>query len=239
MEVKKNIAYLLLLFLLIGCNKEGEESLTHVRDLTPFHSVELNDVFEVSLVEDSSFYVELIATPKMLEGVEVRVEDGVLYLDRENGNRWYRPSTNQVHVVIHAKPLNLVVANKTCNVVTVNPITSDEFGIVFKDKASHGSLELNCNSFYFWNNEPTGGYLRLFGQTNHFKIWNAAIMTVDAKDLQSNYALIENYSKGDCIANVNGTFDYVITGHGDIHLYGNPTTVNEIEDSGAGELIQY
>lgn len=238
MEIRRAF-YIVIGFVLLSCGKQDKKLISEELTLGPFHSVELNDVFEVSLVEDSIYYIELDGTPAMLKGVDIRVEDSVLYLDRENGNRWYRPSTNQVHVIIHAKPLDLVVANKTCDVTTVNPITSDEFGVIFKDKASHGSFELNSNSFYFWNNEPTGGYLKLFGQTNHLKIWNTAIMTVDARDLQANYALVENSSKGDCIANVSGTFDYVITGHGDIHLYGNPTTINKIEDNGVGELIKY
>lgn len=234
----KSVLYIAIGFLLLSsCGKAGKKAVSVEESTAPFHSVELNDVFDVSLVEDSVFYLEIIGTSKMVEGVEVRVEDSTLYLDRKNGNRWYRPGKNEVQVIIHSKPLELVVANKSCFVSTVNPITSYEFGLVFKDKSSHGKLDLNCYSFYFWNNEPTGGYLELSGTTNFLKIWNAAIMTVDAKNVTANYARIENYSKGDCTATVNGFFDYVITGFGDIHLYGAPSVINEIQDTGDGELI--
>lgn len=226
------------MLLLAGCDKSGKKAITIEESTAPFHTVELNDVFDVALVEDSVFYIEIIGSPKMVEGVEFRVQDSTLYLDRKNGNRWYRPGSNEVQVVIHAKPLELVVANKSCFVSTVNPITSYEFGLVFKDKSSHGKLDLNCYSFYFWNNEPTGGYLELSGNTYFLKLWNAAIMTVDAKNVTANYARIENYSKGDCTVTVNDHFDYVITGFGNIHLYGSPV-INEIQDTGEGKLIVY
>lgn len=235
--MKKYLLLGLLGILLFSCDKQGKKAITETQDLAAFHSVELNDVFDVSLMEDTAFFIEIVGSPKMVAGVEVRVEDSVLYLDRKNGNRWYRPQSNEVQVIIHSAPLNLVTANKACYVGTINPITSYEFGLVFKDKASHGSVELNCNSFYFWNNEPTGGFLRVRGQSNFLKIWNASIMTVDAEELTTGYALIENYSQGYCSATVTNTLDYVITGFGDINVYGHPGNINKIEDTGEGELI--
>lgn len=231
------IVYIVVFATLSACNKVDKKTVSIQQSVAGFHSVELNDVFEVVLVEDSIFYVEIIGSPKMVEGVKVVCTDSVLYLDRKNGNRWYRPSKNEIKVIVHSKPLKLVVANHTCFVETMNPISSYEFGLVFKGKASQGDLELNCNSFYFWNNEPTGGLLKVRGRSNFFKVWNAAIMVVDAKDLETEYGLIENYSKGDCSVRAINTFEYVITGMGNIHLYGNPSLIVEKQRTGSGVLV--
>lgn len=239
MEMRKYIVLIVLGLFLASCNKEEKKAVTDSRQLDAFHSIELNDVFEVGLVEDSVFFIEIIGAPNMIEGVEAYVQDSVLYLDRKNGNRWYRPQSNEVQVIIHAKPLRLVTANKTCHVGTVTPITSFEFGLIFKDKASQGDLELNCNSFYFWNQDPCGGLLKLRGNASFLKLWNHAIMTVDGSDLISDYALVENDSKGDCTVNVSSQLDYRIKASGNINVYGNPSTINVLEESGEGQVVYF
>ena len=75
------------------------------------------------------------------------------------------------------------------------------------------------------------------GKTEELKIWNTAIMSVDAKNLVTEYALVENDSKGVCEVNVTNRLDYKIKGKGDIHLYGNPPEINEGEVSSTGKLI--
>lgn len=239
MEIMRNFIYIFIFTALGACSKLDKKSVSIQKDVDGFHSIELNDVFDVTLVEDSVFYVEIIGVPKMVEGVEVVCTDSVLFLNRKNGNRWYRPATNEVKVIIHSKPLKLVVANQTCFIGTSRPITSDEFGLVFKGKSSLGDLELNCNSFYFWNNEPTGGLLTIRGKSNFFQIWNAAIMSVDAKDLETEYGLIENYSKGDCSIRATNTFEYAITGTGNIDLYGSPGLIVQKQLTGTGRLIEH
>jgi hypothetical protein len=237
MEVKYLIYILSILLISISCNKQSNKKVTELIQLTSFNSIELNDVFEVQLIEDSSFFVEAEGHPSLEEGLNFKLEDTLLILDRKNGNRWFRPSNNKLIVRIHSQPLARVTANKTSNIKTLSPITSNEFGLIFKEKANEADLELNCNSFYYWNQDPCGGNLRLYGYTKHLKLWNYAIMSVDAKDLISKYTLVENDSQGDCSVWVTDHLDYKITGFGDIHLYGQPLSMQSIGDTGEGQLI--
>ncbi|MBA3901647.1 MAG: DUF2807 domain-containing protein, partial [Bacteroidetes bacterium] len=116
---------------------------------------------------------------------------------------------------------------------------SDDFGIVMSSKLNQANLELGGKSFHFWNNFPCGGKLTLSGNTEILKIWTFSIMSVDAKNLHAEYALIENSSKGNCEVFVSGKLEYSIHGTGDIHLYGNPKQVILNEINSSGKLLSY
>ena len=223
--------------LIVACKKD--EQVTQTTELGAFHSVEVNSAFTVILVEDVSYYVEVKGAASFAEACEINVVDSTLYLSCNAKNKWTHPSDNHLEIIVHSPPLKLVTANETSFITNTTPITSDEFGLILKSKANEAELTLNCQNFYYWNNFPTGGMLTLHGEVHDLKLWNTAIMTVDARDLIAQYALIENSSKSDCIVTVTQGIQYKITDKGNIHLYGQPVSIEELEHTGDGALIEH
>jgi hypothetical protein len=60
---------------------------------------------------------------------------------------------------------------------------------------------------------------------------------VNAKNLVTSYAYIENKSKNDVLLTVTGILQYAITGKGNIQVFGQPAVVDLITDTGDGQLI--
>lgn len=226
-----------LLFILFSCNKEKHQIVIE-DDLPAFDSVLINSSFNVHLVEDSVYSIRVEGDDRYLENLHYEVTNNTLEIKIESGTKFLTPTRNQVDLYIHSKPLSLVVANSTCDVRTDNPITSDEFGLVLKSKANQATLDLDCKTFYYWNNYPCGGKLTLSGQAEEVKIWNWAIMTVDAAALKTKYALVENGARNSCAITVTEKLDYKITGEGDIFLYGSPAIIQNNGVEGTGHLIQ-
>lgn len=222
---------------LVSCNKD-KSYIEIEHSLDAFETIELNSSFDVELVEDSAFFVEVKGMAHIVNQVEFTVVDGQLRIKRNSKNDWLHPKKNKVTLVIHAAPLREVVLNEACSVTTRGAITSQEFGLVMKGKAGEADLDLNCDIFYFWNNAPTGGKVTLNGQCNTLKLWTTAIVTVDAQKVSTQWCYIENGSKGDCSVNVSSFLEYSLTAQGNIRLYGNPPQINVIEHSGEGELIE-
>ncbi len=189
------------------------------------------------LVEDTVFFVEIRGKAKIINGIDLMIKEGILHIERTSKNDWLSPRNNKVELIIHSLPLEGVNANETCSIKTRNPITSNEFGLTLKEKASEAVLELNCTTFFFWNNAPTGGKVTLTGQCHAMKIWTTALVSVDAKNVTANYGILENGSKADCSINVTTLFEYSISNDGNVHVYGNPTQTNLLNDTGAGKLI--
>jgi len=238
-KTKSTIYLLFILLALFSCSKDNETEIRIRKDIGPFSEVVLNSAFEVVLIQDSLDYVEIVTVESLKKEIKVTLENKVISIVNNKRFKWTNPENNTPTLYIHCSAFERIEANESCNFTTPAPITGKEFGIVLKDKANYANLQLNCETFFYWNNFPTGGKLTLSGTTKELKIWNTAIMSVDAKNLVTEYALVENNSKGICEVNVSHQLEYSITGKGDIHLYGSPPEVLQKEQSSTGQLIQF
>ncbi len=208
-------------------------------ELEPFNHVEINSSFDIFLYEGDTYSIEIIGNEEIIEHVSFNVINNVLKIDDNRKIKWTTPKKNKIEIYINSEPLTEVKINEACNTQTINPITSEEFGLILCGKVNIANLELNCNTFYFWNNFPCGGKLTLSGETEKLRIWNDALFVVDSKELLVNHALIENRSKGDCDVTVLNELEYSIQGSGNIHLYGSPTNIIEGEITSSGKLIKH
>lgn len=203
-----------------------------------FNEIQLNDSFDVYLSEGSEYSIQIVADESIIDEVTYEVTDSLLTIENDRRYKWLTPTKNKIKIYITSPPLKTVYASETCFVRTLTPITSHEFGMVFLGKANNADLELNCDIFYYWNSYPCGGTLTLHGDCNWLKVWNVAIVDVQASDLNARQAEISNNSKGDCIINVSEYLKYTIPGEGNIEVFGQPTDIIEYQPSdGTGELI--
>jgi len=228
----------LLLCLIISCKKDiVNKSL--FKALAPFDQIELNDVFEVYIDEDSVFSVEAYGDESFIEYVSYTINDKVLSIENKRKVIWQTPKRNKIVLFIRSPELSKIKATGGCNIKTLGPITSKDITLILAGKASQADLELDCDKFQYWNHFPTGGKLRLSGNTERLDIWNFAIMPVDAKNLTARNATIENSSEGDCEVRVLDKLEYSIKGSGNIHLYGDTKEIIEKELSSSGILIKH
>lgn len=226
------------LLLILSCKKDDKADNIYY-DLKPFSKIEINSTFDIFLKEDTLFSINIVGDKNIIESVTYFIDNDVLTIDNDRRFKWTTPKQNKIEIYISSMPLQRIYAHQTCFIKTLSPITSDEFGIVLSSKANEAELELNTKTVYYWNDFPCGGKLKLYGKTENLKIWNFAVMSVDAKDLFSNSAIVENNAKGDCIVNVTKRIEYSITGIGNIQLYGSPSEVVEKHVVSNGKLIMH
>ncbi|OFX61605.1 MAG: hypothetical protein A2046_09890 [Bacteroidetes bacterium GWA2_30_7] len=231
------IIFITALFL-SSCKKDNLKDNKYYT-LTPFNRIELNSTFDVYLNEDSNYSINIVGDKNIIENITFYIEDNILKISNKQKLKWLTPTKNKVELYINSKPLRMIVAKQTCNINTLSAITSDVIGLVLSSKANQANLELNCNEFYYWNDFPCGGKLTLYGKTEKIKLWNFAIMSIDAKNLITNYALVENSSKGNCEVTVLKEFEYSIFGTGDIILNGSPPKIIENQLKSSGALIKH
>lgn len=214
--------------------KKDESSNSYL--LNQFDQIDLNSTFNVTLIEDTIFSITAKSNEKRLKNLKVTQEGSIIRVDYNKKNQWLHPK-EKVDLTIRSKPLKLITLNKSCFVQTIGPITSNEFGIIFKDKSNEAHLELACNVFYYWNNDPCGGILELKGTASTVKLWNTAYMAVKAKNLSCDSAFIENNSTTSCEISISSFLNYSLLNSGNIEIYGNPTTIIESKHSGTGKFI--
>jgi hypothetical protein len=228
----------LLALLFVRCNKEKPTETVQI-SLSEFDTLTLNSVFDVYLIQGDSNFVTLEGNPKVIEKVRAEVTNNTLNVYNDFSGKWLHPSNNRIKLTITTNGLTRINSGETCNIQTLNTLTGNEIGIVMTSKLNQATLDINCNSFYFWNNFPCGGKLTLRGNTHELKIWSVALMAVDAKDLTADIATLENKSKGDISATVTQFVHYKIGGSGNIQLWGHPTNLVDTGSDGDGKLIQH
>ncbi len=229
------ITFVIFLF---SCKKENTEKSVLHDNLPAFDEIELKSVFDVYLIQDTVYSVKVSGNEDMIKNVIIETDNNVIKIKNTTKLKWLRPGDNKIKLYISSDRPKKITAFETCNIQTVNPIISNEFGIILGSKLNQADLELNNNIFYFWNIHPCGGKLTLRGNTNNLKIWNFAIMSVDAVNLSAGYGLISNHSQGDCSVHINDVLDYSIYGEGNINLYGNPGQITLTGQTSSGRLIR-
>lgn len=236
--MKKQFQILILIALVFAsCNKEEDEIISRSYTLESFDTIQLNDFFDVYLTEGPSFKMEVKASKAFMDHIEFNVVNNELSINNTKRLKWTNPKNNAVSLYITSNGLKEVHANETCNIKTLNPITTTEFGIILKSKANFAELDFDNETVYYWNNHPCGGKLILRGQAKELKIWNTALMTVEAQNLVCEKVLVENRSKGNCSVNASERIEYLIDGEGDIEVFGRPNELVQKSPNSGGQLI--
>ena len=230
------VPFLALIF--VRCTKEKPTETVKI-SLSEFDTLTLNNVFDVYLIQGDSNFVTIEGNPKIIEKVRAEVTNNTLNFYNDFGGKWLYPSNNRIKLTITTNGLTRINAGETSNIQTLNTLTGNEIGIVMTSKLNQATLDINCNSFYFWNNFPCGGKLTLRGSVHELKIWAVALMAVDAQGLSADIATLENKSKGDISATVTQFLHYRIGGTGNIHLWGNPAQIVDTGSDGDGKIIQH
>ena len=236
--MKQQLILLCVLSLFVSCKKEIIDG-NRLIDIDPFEKIELNDAFELFVSEGNHYSIEIIGDKKIIDYINVSVINKTLSIDDTRNIKWLSPQKNKIKIYVTSLPLKKITAAEGCNIQTLTPITSVECGLVLKGKSNQANLELDCNTFFYWNNFPSGGKVTLSGKTEMLKIWNFAIMSVDAKKLTTKHAIIENNSKGDCEVTVLNKLEYSISEKGNIILHGTPSEIISNSISSSGRLIHH
>jgi len=222
--------------LLLSCGKEPKTASREIQ-VSSFHTLTIDNRFDVILTQGSTESISVRGHPSLIDKVVCTVENEELLVKSTFKTAWLRPKNNRVTLHITVVSLKRLNINETGSLTCSNELTGDEIGLITTGKLADVELKLNCSSFYTWNNFPCSGKITLSGTTNELKIWNHALMQVDALGLNSNSSRIENFSKGDVTVSPQTQLIYRIDGEGNIRVNGTPGLVEKLGNGGSGKLI--
>lgn len=220
-----------------GCLKSAGKETSIYRTLTSFDSIVAEDAFEIVLHQDSQYSATITGGENLIPNIGLTVSDNTLYLSNNNKCDWMKPRHNKIRLNISFATLRKMTVRSSCKIRTDNAISGEEFGMVLMDKVQDVDLQLDVNTFFYWNNPPCGGEMRLSGQCKNLKIWNWALIAIDAKNLEAQNVLVYSNSIGDISVKASEYLDCSIMHRGDVIYYGNPAQI-VLHDEGEGELIK-
>jgi len=205
---------------------------TEKRFVSEFYGVENHTNFEVEVIADDTYAVEVIADQNLLSYISTSVRDGNLIIDTDN-DRCLNSTYNMV-VEVRMPSLDLVeltgsgnidVYDFDCQYIEIKNSGSGDVDITNMVSTSTVDVVLigSGDVVIVWGKARKGNYL-ISGSGN-----------IEANDFKVDECYATNSGSGDIYCYVYDLLHATISGSGDIFYSGSPDEIIEV-DTGSGDL---
>lgn len=236
------LSTVLTLVFLASCNRENApdcfqragEMKTIQRDLDDFSSMELHDYIQYELYDTAYVGVLITAPGNLISDIETEVTGDMLTVRNTNQCNFVRSYKNRITVRICAPEFGDIQNYATGDILSVNTITGTRFSIDNRGAAGVQRLTLNTDTVNIASHTGVSDAV-LKGECDAVYLFNQGVGEIDARNLMSNYAFVNNSSLNDVyVYSRNYLYGY-IQFSGNIFYGGNPDVVDREQD-GEGEI---
>ena len=239
------VFFIAILLLALGCDKpdapdcftRAGEVVEETRTLENFSRIELHDLIELTIVEDTtSTFAILTGNKNLLDKVVTDVDASILTIDNENTCRFVRSFKNKLSIELHTSGLNALINYGQGNIQSANQLKTDIF--FYEQNHGVGDVEISLEADSVSIICHTGvGNVKLTGATRVVDLFNGGYGEIDARALQSEQAFVNNSSVNDIYVNFSEYLFAFIGLDGNIYFSGPPENIDP-SIQGNGELIQ-
>jgi hypothetical protein len=244
--MKKIKIYILLILanaLAFSCSKSpGDcftttgEIITESRQIPTFNSILMEDNVDVELVAGTAPKIEISAGENLLEKIETTVAEGQLIIKNNNQCNFVRSYEKPITVKVYFQDIDSIeyrsIGNLTCLDAITNP---DTFKIDVFEGA--GKIDLLLDNYMTQLNFHYGtATLNASGFSQLTYMYQVSYGPIDARDLLSNFAYLENNSTNSTWVRANTVLEATINSIGDVYYFGDPGI--GLSGGGSGRLIR-
>ena len=242
--MKMRVLIISILLLSLGCNKpDAPDCFTRAgsvveetRSLESFSRIDLHDLIELTIVEDtSSTFAIVTGNENLLDKIVTDVDGDVLTIDNENSCRFVRSFKNKVSIELHTSKLSALINYGQGKIQSTNQLKADIF--FYEQNHGVGDVDLTLEADSVSIVCHTGiGNVKLSGTTRVVGLFNGGYGEIDARELQSEQAFVNNSSINDIYVSFSEYLFAHIGLEGNIYYSGPPESVDPSME-GSGELI--
>lgn len=231
-----NIATFLLLLLLSTCEidsclQSAGDEITQIIELEPFKVGDIYALFNVELVQDTTYFLEVIGGENIVKQVETTLNRDTLSIYNYSTCAWSKGYARP-HIRIHFNNIETINILEASYVYSTTPIT-DDFRLVIKSRLAEGDVILNSNYFFFLAYRSTGGRYSFSGRVDRLHMSGYYNALFDASQLRAREAVVKNHSVVDYRVWVEEKINVEIHNVGNILYKGNPEIIiDSITSSG-------
>ena len=203
------------------------------RMLESFSVIELNDYIQYELC-DTNFYGVLITAPgNLISDIETEVEAGKLTVRNTNKCNFVRSYKNRITIRICAPDFEDIQNYATGDVTTVNAIQGSRFSIDNRSAAGVQRLFLKVDTVNIATHTGVSDAI-VRGECDVVYLFNQGVGEIDAAQLQSRSAYVNNSSLNDLYVNARDYLYVYIQLSGNVFYDGNTSSIDQlIEGNGA------
>lgn len=233
-----------LLLIIAGCNtlpdflKNAGETISEERILNNFTAIQINSTFNIEIQEDTLHKVIITGGKNLIPEIETQIKNDTLII--QNNNNWnvVRGPDERITIHVHVDNLRSIEVIQPCYITTVKTLKSDIFGIYFKSDISECTMNVECNTFRFWNCKTSTGKYEFSGTTNYAYFGLHHLGNLFANELHVVNGKVLNNSQGDSHVDIHNKMDVSILNSGNVYYYSSPNEIIVEEISSSGKLIK-
>ncbi len=227
------------MFMLISCERNkcfystGEQSSLILSE-DYFHTLEVYGIFDIELVQDSVYFIEVFGGANVIEKTDVEIREDSAFLYNYNSCFWMRDYEHPF-LKVHFPEIKHIDVHEASYIFSSDSIT-DGFGIYVRGRLAEINLLMNNDNFYFVPYRTTGGKFVFTGKTKRLYISAYYNAVCDATKLKAEDVYVLNSSIADCQIIADSTLKYEIFGRGNVVVKGNPKILFDSVTS-SGKLV--
>jgi hypothetical protein len=191
-------------------------------------------MFDIELVQDTTYYVEGIGGSNVIENIEALVKNDTLSLYDYNSCFWLRDYKRPL-IRIHFSDIKRINLYETSYVFSTDSIT-DSFWLTAQCFLAEANLLVNNQNMSFYVHHKTAGQYIFKGKTENLYLDGYYSSILDASGLESKNAKIKNHSIADFKVWATEKLDAEIYNKGNIFFKGSPSVIIDTVQA-TGKLI--
>lgn len=214
------------------CIKRTGKIETSVRSTSSFDKLVVFDNVNVFITQGAIEEVKIEAGKNIIDLITTEVNNGKLIIKNKNKCNWVRSYKKAINVYITMPSVSFITSEGTGTIKSTNTLTSNEIELRTKNA---GNIELTVNNTQIVTIMNSTGDISLTGSTNTHSCDIGGTAFLNCKNLVTNFTWVHSYTTGLCYVNSSNTIECKLDNIGDIHCYGNPTSISK-EENAEGKL---
>ena len=238
--------FLILTIILAGCEKDNlfncfkkdGKTIRIEKQLDKFNALEINDMFNVFLCNDTINKVVIEGGENLLSSVSLKLENEKLTINDENNCNFIR-KYERINIYLSFCSLDSVIVNGQSKLTNIDTLKVENFRVDVYAAIAEVDLCLNCSKSLLLIRGISGstGNYKLRGSTDYSYIYCHGTAHVYADNLASNYTRVWAITTGDIFVNATEKLLVKIEDSGDIYYSGEPDNIIIIDILSTGKLI--
>ncbi len=219
------IKYLLGFFLLLiiscsdsnNCLKNIGERITITEGLQSFHTLEINSIFDVTIVDSALYTISIEGYSNVMDLIDHKVENGKLILKNNYECTWLKKE-DCPKIIITAPKIDTVYVNQACDFRTEGTLNYSDFNFFCFAKILNCDISLNCNNVWFLAVATSGRYT-IKGKANWVYMQNCGNGVLQADDFECWHLDLQHRSIGESRIYCTGELNLVEIKHAYVYLF--------------------
>ena len=205
------------------CFKKPGDFVEEKIEYDSFSSLHINGVFDIELVQDTTYYIEAFAYEQVMSGVEFKLYNDTLTCYNYNNCFWRREFERPL-IRVHFSDIENLNVFEASYIFSSDTIT-DSFQFTVRSNIAEADITFNCERVYFYINKSCGGKYIFRGKTNNAFLMSFNTGLFKMEELECKKARVLNYSIIDMEVNATEELKVEIYNTGNIRYKGSPEII--------------